>query len=635
MIKFTNIEASNFLSYKELDFDLTNQGLTLIEGISDVDGFNANGCGKTVLLNTAVYALFGRLGQQTGIGSDDVVNRQVGKNTRVVLEFDKEGTDYRIERYRKHSKNKNNVLLFENGNEITEGSIKETNQKILNILGIDYKTFANAIMVGGSDEPLFMDSTDKGKKEILEDITNISIYNKSQEVAKNKLSILEDRLKLNKEEEIRLKDKKQELQDLKIQEEEKIKEIKDNISKEEKLLEEYKKDLQSEDYDKLIKNLELQIKELENKPITNNDEQTEELDKSLQEINSKILTMEQSVREKERAITDTINRYRNQINQLDTTDICPTCGSKLDATHAKKEYERLSELVNEEEIKINKLDIFKVETLEPLTTELRESEAELLQAKKELIEATNKEQAEKYQKITELNTKIQKLNSDKTIKSERVVNQERIIESLTNAPKPKDYTEDIKEIDKELKDISKQVKELNKEIEILVKVVDLYSRKGVQSTVLDMVVPFLNKSANHYLGKLSGGTLEVNFTTQIKTKGGDLRDKFDVEVINERGGGSYGLSSQGEKRRIDVAVTLALQDLVMTNANLETNIIFFDEVFEGLDDKGVEGVIEILREKSEIFESVFVITHNNSLKPLFDNTITVEKREGVSKILSN
>ena len=635
MIKFTNIKANNFLSYKELEFDLTNQGLTLIEGISDVEGFNANGCGKTVLLNTAVYALFGRLGQQAGVGSDDVVNRQAGKNTKVILEFDKDGTEYIIERYRKHTKHKNNVLLFENGKEITEGSVKETNQKIINILGIDYKTFANAIMVGGSDEPLFMDSTDKGKKEILEDITNISIYNKAQEVAKGKYNVAKDKVELLEKEIKDLVEKLDNYKELQEEEKNRFSQIEKQRKEENKVLENYKKEYAEGNFDEDIKKYEQEYNELTQKPFNTYENEISFIDKGVEEINDKIRVLEESVNEKIREVNLNINNLKSQITQLDTTDICPTCGSKLDATHAKNEYNRLEELIKAEQSKQNKIEQIKEENQKPLIEGLLANRRELDEKKQGYINLRDETSKATNDRLFELKSTIQDIRTNKLILSERIANQEKIINNLTDVESVKDYTKEIKETKSEIKKLKENIKEINQELEILEKVIDLYSRKGVQSTVLDMVVPFLNKSANHYLGKLSGGTLEVNFTTQIKNKSGELRDKFDVEVINERGGSSYGLSSQGEKRRIDVAVTLALQDLVMTNSNLETNIVFFDEVFEGLDDKGVEGVIEILREKSEIFESVFVITHNNSLKPLFDNTITVEKREGISKILSN
>ena len=49
---------------------------------------------------------------------------------------------------------------------------------------------------------------------------------------------------------------------------------------------------------------------------------------------------------------------------------------------------------------------------------------------------------------------------------------------------------------------------------------------------------------------------------------------------------------------------------------------------------GAETVIELLKEKSKSVGSIFVITHNDTLKPFFDSVITVEKgKKGISHVI--
>lgn len=61
-MKLLHVTAKNFLSLKELDLDLDNQGLVLLDGnnLDSVDGsFEANGSGKSSLLASIFYALYG------------------------------------------------------------------------------------------------------------------------------------------------------------------------------------------------------------------------------------------------------------------------------------------------------------------------------------------------------------------------------------------------------------------------------------------------------------------------------------------------------------------------------------------------------------------------------------------------
>jgi DNA repair exonuclease SbcCD ATPase subunit len=59
---------------------------------------------------------------------------------------------------------------------------------------------------------------------------------------------------------------------------------------------------------------------------------------------------------------------------------------------------------------------------------------------------------------------------------------------------------------------------------------------------------------------------------------------------------------------------------------------FFDEPFDGLDELGIEAAVELLTKMADQAGSIFVITHNNELKSLFDNVITMKKKNGVSYV---
>src|SRR5699024_1130941 len=116
------------------------------------------------------------------------------KDTSVKLYFDVDEQAYRIERYRKEKKNKNQVKLFKENDEIKTNSAKETNQRILDIFGIDYSAYINSISIGQGSETSFSDDTDKQKKEILENVANIAIYARAQEVAKQKVTDTQTKL---------------------------------------------------------------------------------------------------------------------------------------------------------------------------------------------------------------------------------------------------------------------------------------------------------------------------------------------------------------------------------------------------------------------------------------------------------
>ncbi|AID17398.1 recombination exonuclease [Listeria phage LMTA-148] len=186
MFTFKKVKIKNFLSIKDMELNLDKQGLVLIEGKNKTnEAFKSNGAGKTSMIDAITYAIFGKT--VGGLKSDSVVNNKEKKNTAVILDFEVDKNKYRIERYRKDKKEGNIVKLYQGKNNITKSTVDNTDKEILSLFGIDFNTYVNAIMYGQGDMPIFSQATDKGKKEILERITSIDIYQKAQEIAKEKV----------------------------------------------------------------------------------------------------------------------------------------------------------------------------------------------------------------------------------------------------------------------------------------------------------------------------------------------------------------------------------------------------------------------------------------------------------------
>ena len=198
---------------------------------------------------------------------------------------------------------------------------------------------------------------------------------------------------------------------------------------------------------------------------------------------------------------------------------------------------------------------------------------------------------------------------------------------------PYDYKEELDKLEKDNKENMEKVDKLTDDMLEYEQVVKMYSNSGVRSIVLDNITPYLNEQANKYLAILAGSTIQINLTTQKENKDGSISDKFEVEVYNASGGSDYKSASAGERKRIDLAISFALQDLVIKQNNTSVNLLMLDEVFENLDEVANENVITLLEEKAKEVDSIFVITHNEQLKGLFSNKVTVVKeQDGISKL---
>jgi len=184
------LTPKNFLSYGEdvpaLDF--TQFHVACLSG--------ANGQGKSALLDALTWSLWGeaRKGSQER-KADSGLLRTGKEDMQVEFVFDLEGERYRIIRtFAQSGKSSKAGLEFQiydkTKNEYVSlscPSTKETQDKIIKILRLDYQTFINSafIIQGRGNE--FSKKTARERKEVLSDILGLSRYDNLAELAKSYL----------------------------------------------------------------------------------------------------------------------------------------------------------------------------------------------------------------------------------------------------------------------------------------------------------------------------------------------------------------------------------------------------------------------------------------------------------------
>ena len=149
-----------------------------------------------------------------------------------------------------------------------------------------------------------------------------------------------------------------------------------------------------------------------------------------------------------------------------------------------------------------------------------------------------------------------------------------------------------------------------------------FSEQGVIKYIIANVLDYFNERCNYYLSYLTNSKYSVEFNQELTEKietSGRL-----VQYISLSG---------GEKRKINLSVTLALKDLLLLTDNSHVGLLFFDEVAENLDENGVQGLYQLLQEIKKT-KTVFVITHNKHLKTLLDSSkrLSIIKHKGISTV---
>lgn len=626
MIKFTKVKLHNFLSYYDAELPLDNQGVTLIEGVNNSnDAYTSSGSGKSSLLSAITYALYGKT--VTGLTSNAVINKEKGTDCCVELYFDIDSNEYCIKRYRKGKNgNANKVRLYLNDKEITEATNPKTDKAILDLIGIQFNTYVNTISYGSSDEPVFSQATDKGKKEILENLANTTVYAKAREVANDELKNYKVELTSAENAKANAESMINQYRQLEQQDKERFEQEQARQNENKATLERLKSDRDNyEEYSKKrVKELEIARERVyKEEPTQNNSTELQEAYKYLDKIN----TVNNTLKANKAELTSKLNTARTQYLELKNKTVCPVCGQTLDEEHKQKELNKLVQIGTEESSKVKKVetDIEKIKNV--------------LQIQQVRVNKLQQESVEFNDKYKLFQNKLNKIDQEITNITYTLKEKNAKVSTLTSNSQlgvvpAKCYNSDIKVEEEKLNNSEQEIISLTKKIDNYTILVNkVFSKEGITSVVLDLITPYLNEHANYYLSKLSGSLLSINMNTQKLTASNTLTDKFDLKVINRAGADSYQNCSAGERKRIDIAIAFAIQDLQQDHNNTATNIAIYDECFDGLDSIGCESVIEILKEKAKTIPSIFVITHNDTLKPLFDNSIKVTKsKQGISSI---
>lgn len=167
-MRLKHLSIKNFGSYKELELDLTNLGLTLIHG--------ATGSGKSTILDAILWTLYGQTGKNTN--ADDVRGWSSGmENTygELLVEETFSGT-IRIVRVR--STRNCNDLFFSvvDGSPIRGKDLVDTQRLLTDRLGIDCDGFVGACYYNEfSSAGSFFTAKAKERREVFEQLGDLSL----------------------------------------------------------------------------------------------------------------------------------------------------------------------------------------------------------------------------------------------------------------------------------------------------------------------------------------------------------------------------------------------------------------------------------------------------------------------------
>lgn len=587
-LHITKVSAKNFLSIGSNEVELDYQkGIHAVLGkISGED--TTNGVGKSTLFSDAiVFGLYGKSIRDLKV--DNIINSVIGEKCEVKVWFEINNIKYRVERGIKPGF----LKLFKNDSEEPEelGSKKETQDKLEKILGVSYMSFVNMITLNINSSKPFFRMTAAEKRQLLEDIMNLSIYGKMFDICKKEynesrnnkkiLNVEYDLLKENtKDLIVKYKKIAEHKKNFEKEKEKDIHALKTSIAALDNKIKELHNSLKGKDYDKLLHTLDEKRIEYQNK---------------LAKANSNINSYKRE-----------ISRNITNIEEIEQNPTCPICATETSSEHVTDHISDLKSENSKLKQKIIKTGDIKNKLNEALD-KISKKSTSLKQSKKEYESSITKIKSLEKEK-TQLESSLKEKEQEE-FNMTNIINKDEVLKSKEKLKAKKE------ELDSET--INMTYGKFLKEI---------LGDKGIKNYVIRKILPVLNTKMNEYLQMLKA-SYSITFDE-------NLNENFRYRTCDVF---SYNNFSSGEKKRIDIALMFTLLDIAKTRSSVDCNILILDEVLDSsMCGDGVDCLMSFLREdfkKKHPDLCTYIITHRPEIKEdSFDTIVVIEKQNSFTKI---
>lgn len=631
----SKVYGRNFQSWPEFEFPIT-PGVTLIDGWN-ADDQTSEGSGKSSIVNAISWNYYGQIPKDANI--DEVI--MFGqKSCIVVSEFSNGDIIVR-------SRGPNDLYLkLANGKIIKGATAKETQLLIEEYIGSNFETFCQSVYFAQNYAKKFLTSNQEDKGKILSNIQNLAVFDKAVKetqallkLEKEKIQGLVNSLELDKNNANHLLSKIDMLDRFINQ---KIEQFN------------YQKQKHEENHDALTVDLAKKMDTLIS--IQNSKEELvqrlgvnpnalTELEQTKNELGLRLHEIKTA-----KTQVDSINRniqlknldgtkYANQYAKLQDKKVklelfiqnpsstCPTCGSTManvDVTHNIKELEdinlEMTDLLGRLTEISNFLELNKPVSNESLTQEESGIQSQITQI---MVHINNIKSSEKLsEQLTSQLIYAQAAieNSEKSLKESRDKYALLVAPdtSREEAEKQTLAAESVKL--REAFDSKSAILDASKTYAARLEVLK-DGFKEIKSYVFNNALNELNFRTNQYLQQLFEVNASIKFTNDDQ--------KIESSIVVGSNKTSLGLLSGGQHRRFNLAVDLALADLVNSRKINKVNLLVLDEYFKDLSEVSMEKCLAILKNRKS---PVILIEHNSLFKSIVDNTYNVWYENGQSSI---
>lgn len=587
---------------KEGDFILTKLGvdtvniverLNFVEDlydlqVKDVHEFYANGIvsHNSTIVDALSFCLYGKPYRKIKI--NDLINRRNKKKLYTECVFSIGEDSYRIVR----TLLPNDVEIYKNNTSSEKLSSKKLNQEEINkIIGIDHNLFRQIIALSINYNRSFLSLEIGEKRDIIESIFNIKVFAEMLKKLKNNNAVLKVQSQLNIG---------------------KISILESTLATLKKQIDNIERTRKTFDSDKKLTleklNSEFSRKELEYKQII---EENKVLKSKIEELTNSLSTIDfqNDVSELNGVIKFSQNKiveYTNQIQLLEKNTTCPFCNSDLSNEHKNLEISRITIEIDKEDKRSlgatnSKVDLSQLYAInEGIKKDIRQYETQYEKNKSKLSFMKND--------VIRLVSEIEKEEAKEF--------------NFDDSQLKEDYN--VKNVD--YKSSMAEFTTIQEDLKYNDFAANILSDQGIKSFFFKKLVPILNIKINHYLDVFEL-PVTINFNDMMEESITNIGGKDPIP---------YMTFSEGEKKRIDIAIMLSFIDTTKTISSWNCNLLMFDEILDtSTDSEGLDKIMGSIKQMTlnDTRLCSYIISHRDNDHENYNRKLIIKKIGGFSSIV--
>lgn len=590
-----SVTGQGFKSFaKKETFTFPEQsGFYFLTGDNQVEPeLGANGAGKSTLWDLICWVLYGKTAR--GLKASDIKSWYTDDKCGGEYEFKVEGVKYKLIR----TWSPNTLKLAAEGEKLR--TVKQDD--IDELVGLDYDSFLYSILFGQFKD-MFFDLEPSKKGTLFSSILKLDYWDHKSDKAKQQFNNLDafagDYKKFISEHTGEIKGL--EVLDFNDQIE---KFVEDQNVKKKALKEEIKQD--QDDLEAIREEGKLATKEM-----TRCERDYEELKAIIpeareiyNEISDDINKIKRARSKKEGEYTS-VEKDLKKFRSVENDGVCPYCTQEVSDDHIANEIEKLED-------------------------KLAERDKYMKQAAKEITELEDQ--------LRDANTEIKAIGDDyESARDEYTANKSQMQglqrEATNIARRVHSIKDELEAIDKEVNPYIKKQEDLEARILLLKDQIESYTKelaqteqkaeavkywvkgfKEVRLFLISEVLTQLEVEVNNCLFQLGLKDWRIQFATDSENKSGALRKGFTVMIYSPYNEEPVNWKSWsgGESQRLRLAGSLGLANLILARNGVDSFIEIYDEPTQGLNDQGIQDLLETLNSRSRDLEKqIWIIDHRS------------------------